>query len=988
MRALPAYRRDRIWKKGENKMQKEAQSRSRSLLIVLAGAIGIVLFGFFLMRTQYHLVKKDLQDEMKENSSYIREAFSSYEFSSAHINAWSDENHFHVLRMIGYMMQQEPGLSESADFLEEMRAIIGSEDLMVVDRRGNILTSASGAVKDLKDDVYAPLFETFETGQMTRRNLLTWIEVIERFEAGSEAAAAGEEGVPTNMNPIFYALALDDDRACVIDDDGFTQMLYSDATDAWSLLLDNEVIGSEGFAFAWSRENGEILYYPGIELKGRDIAVLGMDMTRIRDGEFVEQRVNGQDLYLYPVYDEAKDAWIACAVPMQELSLNREGTTALIWAIFAIMAVALTLYATQLLRRKEPETRQVPLHTEAQRSDVSRRRKLLVFTVFCCVVFAMGSFYLQMLYQMSRWADDSNAMVARIEDRLDDNQLYYEGFREYYNRGEQNIIDLIGWYIGHYPEKATSQTMDELSDMLLLSNLHISDKDGNVTVAESTFELEAAENQNEYNATMCNQILGEGGGDPLFVSADYYTVYLVNIRERMSLSGTISAVQPGMGGFAFAVNADTRAFSWFPDASMIGKSALDYGMKEGDLHNHLCTFIQLNRKSYYAVSGQKGDDLIYVAILKERLLRELLPLTAAGTAAAFVILLLIALPLYTLPEAGKPGAGKGRLKGYIRQRTEERRAFSVMIFGVLAIGVWFLLSRYVRGANAGENILDYAISGNWEYGANIFALTASLILAFETGLCLLLIRMMARFLSEILSVRSATGVRMLTSLVSYAGVLFIGYRCLVFFGIDPSTLMASAGIISVVIGIGANSLVGDIIAGVFLLMEGNIRVGDIVCIGDFRGRVEELGIRMTKLYDIDNHVVKIIPNKEVQNVVHMSMHPACLRLEFQITYEESLERVEGLLVKELAAMEGQISGMIGKPIYKGVRRLDDNGVVLAVDAFIHEENRLVVNRGINRRVYMMFCKNGIEVPFPQLTVHSAGDAPEASPDKPGDGAEV
>ena len=132
---------------------------------------------------------------------------------------------------------------------------------------------------------------------------------------------------------------------------------------------------------------------------------------------------------------------------------------------------------------------------------------------------------------------------------------------------------------------------------------------------------------------------------------------------------------------------------------------------------------------------------------------------------------------------------------------------------------------------------------------------------------------------------------------------------------------------------------------------------------------------MTKLYDIDNHVVKIIPNKEVQNVVHMSMRPACLRLEYQITYEEDLERVEALLVRELSSMEGQIPGMIGKPIYKGVRRLDDNGVVLSVDAIIHEENRLVVNRGINRRVYMMFCNNGIEVPFPQLTVHSASEPP-------------
>ena len=110
---------------------------------------------------------------------------------------------------------------------------------------------------------------------------------------------------------------------------------------------------------------------------------------------------------------------------------------------------------------------------------------------------------------------------------------------------------------------------------------------------------------------------------------------------------------------------------------------------------------------------------------------------------------------------------------------------------------------------------------------------------------------MAGVLSEILSVRAATGVRMLTSLVSYGGVLFIGYRCLIYFGMDPSTQMASAGIISVVIGIGANSLVGDIIAGVFLLMEGNVQVGDIVSIADFRERVEDLGIRMTKLYDIE-----------------------------------------------------------------------------------------------------------------------------------------
>jgi small conductance mechanosensitive channel len=183
--------------------------------------------------------------------------------------------------------------------------------------------------------------------------------------------------------------------------------------------------------------------------------------------------------------------------------------------------------------------------------------------------------------------------------------------------------------------------------------------------------------------------------------------------------------------------------------------------------------------------------------------------------------------------------------------------------------------------------------------------------------------------------------------------------------------MASAGIVSVVVGIGANSLVGDIIAGIFLLMEGNIQVGDMISIGDFRGIVEDLGIRMSKIYDVDSEDVKIVPNKEIENVVHMSMHPANLYLEYQISYEEDLERVERLLTQELETMESRIPELTAKPVYLGVRRLDDNGVILLVRARCYEAHRPRVTRGVNRCVYLMFRRNGIEIPFPQLTVHEA-----------------
>ena len=185
--------------------------------------------------------------------------------------------------------------------------------------------------------------------------------------------------------------------------------------------------------------------------------------------------------------------------------------------------------------------------------------------------------------------------------------------------------------------------------------------------------------------------------------------------------------------------------------------------------------------------------------------------------------------------------------------------------------------------------------------------------------------------------------------------------------------MASAGIVSVVIGIGANSLVGDIIAGLFLLAEGNVQVGDLISVGDFQGIVEEMGVRVSKIYDVDTEDLKIIPNKDIQNVLHKSMYPANLYLEYQITYEEDPERVEPLLEEDLKGLREDIPEILTEPEYLGIRRLDDNGVVMLVRVKCYEAYRPRVTRAVNRHIYMMFRRNGIEVPFPQLTIHDASE---------------
>ena len=170
--------------------------------------------------------------------------------------------------------------------------------------------------------------------------------------------------------------------------------------------------------------------------------------------------------------------------------------------------------------------------------------------------------------------------------------------------------------------------------------------------------------------------------------------------------------------------------------------------------------------------------------------------------------------------------------------------------------------------------------------------------------------------------------------------------------------MTSAGIVSVVIGIGANSLVGDVIAGIFLLMEGNVQVGDMITVDGFRGCVEELGIRVTRIYDVDSEDVKIIANKDVQNVQHMTAHPANLYLEYMCEYG-------------VETLRSKVPQLIDDPEYLGVRRLDSDGIVLLVRARCYEAYRPYVTRAVNRAVYMLFARTGFSVPFPQVTLHNA-----------------
>ena len=1007
-------------------MKKEISTKSRIILTILFGITGILLFISLLMASQSNLARNSLEEEMKDNSSYICDAFGSYEFRDDIIRLWSDGVHESFLRMIMLNAQDHPELLKSQDFLTELNSEINARDILVIDKEGNVIASSVGFYKDLKDPVYAPLLKTFETFQMERAVIYPYSQqaLQERItyltdmansqltemgekeaENSSESSKTGEfEEEPSaneafynfsNPFPIFYSFSLDGDLACVINDYGESQLAYENMMNAWNYTLKNEVIGSRGFAFVWSADTGDILYYPDSSFQNKNISALGLNMNDIHDGEFVTQNVNGTSMYLYPVYFKDQNAWVVCGVPNEELSALRKQVTYLMWFIFAVLAADLVYYAVLLLKQKNTVIEENYHPVLRQQKESGRKVKLLTFTIFCTVAVFFSSFYLQTFYLMSSWSKTSTAQLSKIQTEQKHDENILVEIKDLYQKNAEKLVKLAGGYLEKQPDSISPEKLDLLTSILDLDTLWVTDEYGMTIAASSSYlapstgvtqetEQAVSDSTAETKPSDSSSALPkktsisvpsrtENGSIAGYVNGEYSNGLLEVMLGKNSLSDTLKSVQPGEGAFVFTVDKESKKFTWHPDSSFIEKNALDYGLKESDVQDNLCQYIHMNRDTYYAVTGQYNTDIIFFAIRKDILLRQRLTLTLTAAMFAFIILIVIGLCVYTCPETEYDTEVKNPEKGHVTGKTAEFKVFRNLAFAMAGMAAVLLLIRYTRPGSTDDSMLGYVMSGNWEHGLNVFALTESLIILLEGGLILFLLRWLTDIMTTMLATRARTVIRMIASLVSYAGGFVILYRCLVYLGMDPTALMTSAGIVSVVIGIGANSLVGDIIAGIFLLIEGNIQVGDMISVNGFRGIVEELGIRMTKIYDVDSEDIKIIPNKEVQNVVHMSAHPANLFLEYQICYEEDLERVEKLLIEELKKPEGRIPEMIGDLVYLGVRRLGDSGVALLVRARCHEAFRPRVTRAVNRKVYMMFKRNGIEVPFPQLTIHTGDD---------------
>lgn len=218
--------------------------------------------------------------------------------------------------------------------------------------------------------------------------------------------------------------------------------------------------------------------------------------------------------------------------------------------------------------------------------------------------------------------------------------------------------------------------------------------------------------------------------------------------------------------------------------------------------------------------------------------------------------------------------------------------------------------------------------------------------------------------------RAQTMGTLLKSIVS--GVVFavIITMMLAEFGANIGPIIASAGIIGVAVGFGAQSLVKDFLSGIFMIFEDQYGVGDVIDVGEASGTVEAVGLRVTRLRDVDG-VVWYVRNGEIPRVGNMSQNWARTVLDIRVGYGEDLVTVRRVLTEVAHGLweDEDFQGVvIEEPEVWGVQELTPDAVVVRVTLKTAPLEQWAVARAMRERIKSRFDHEGIEIPLPQRVV--------------------
>ncbi|WP_138754013.1 mechanosensitive ion channel family protein [Paenibacillus sinopodophylli] len=214
--------------------------------------------------------------------------------------------------------------------------------------------------------------------------------------------------------------------------------------------------------------------------------------------------------------------------------------------------------------------------------------------------------------------------------------------------------------------------------------------------------------------------------------------------------------------------------------------------------------------------------------------------------------------------------------------------------------------------------------------------------------------------------RMTTVGKLMKNVASYVVYFITIMLVLSEFGINLGPLLAGAGVLGLAIGFGAQSLVKDIITGFFIVLEDQFAVGDVIQTGQFKGTVEVIGLRTTRIQSWTGEV-HIVPNGMINEVTNFSINNSIAVIDISIAFEEEVDRALEVIRHTMIAMQDE--NLINAPEVLGIQTIAPTGVTIRVIAECRPNTHPVIARKLNMVIKKALDANGIEIPYPRMVTY-------------------
>ncbi|MFW2513773.1 mechanosensitive ion channel family protein [Demequina sp. SO4-13] len=214
--------------------------------------------------------------------------------------------------------------------------------------------------------------------------------------------------------------------------------------------------------------------------------------------------------------------------------------------------------------------------------------------------------------------------------------------------------------------------------------------------------------------------------------------------------------------------------------------------------------------------------------------------------------------------------------------------------------------------------------------------------------------------------RAGTLRKVLKSALAVVLIVLILMTGMAVVGVPVGPMIASAGILGVALGFGAQSLVKDVLSGTFMLMEDQYGVGDVVDLGEAIGAVEEVGLRSTRLRALDG-TVWYVPNGEIRRVGNMTRMWSRVMIEVRFAYDTDIEAARQAMIDAVEAAKAReevAAAILGEPEVAGIESLEYNAIMLRLMCQVNPATQWDVQREVRREMRRLFAERDISLAVP------------------------